>query len=911
MVDYSREIFDRITSKTHCFPALKCRPVHLFFSAFALICILIAIPCYSAPGDKVAVMPFEIESQNKIDYLGTRLQSILTQRMSEMEYETVDPELINSRLDSTFSHRDIEKNITPLGIILGADWIILGALSQEDDNIQLDIKVIDPETARTPFSIMMIENDINNLPEAIRKIAVNLVTQIRENILIEAILVEGNQRASDDAVLTIIESQAGDLFDQDKLDRDLRTVYKMGIFSDVNIDSKEGETGKIVTFTVEEKPYISRIIYEGNDRKDDDKLNEEIGIERYDVLDRNEVRQSINRLLEVYKEDGYYDIKISGKIEKMEDDPEKAINLVYVIDEGEKVYITDIQFSGNTIFTDKELKKVMLTKEKGWLTWFTDSGVLDSKKLEYDRFQLTSHYGNNGYIRAGVGEPKITRHEDGLTLDIPITEGQQFTVNSVSFDGDLEIPEYMLKRFLTFRVKEPFNREAVLNDIETIETMYANIGYANVEIDPEYKPVGDSQLIDVVFNIKKNNKVRFERINIIGNRLTRDKVIRRELLIAEGEYFNGILLDRSSQLLDRLGFIESNEIKTKEGSSEDLMVVDVEIEERPPGSVTFSAGYGGFEKFAVAFQYANSNFGGLGRKFSLDALLSSRSQRFNMSFTEPWLFDKRMSGTFNIYRWDLDYDEYTRERVGGALGYGFLLGIDQWTWGTIRYSYDNSEVTDIVPWSSTLIQDMAGSIVSSGVQVGIERNSQDRPWYTTRGSVNAIGAEFTGGPLGGDTAYNKYTLSSTWYVPLMWGTVLVGSGQLGYVTQRSGGRLPLYEKFRLGGIDSIRGYEWGTVSPLDPQTIDEIGGDKMWLYKAEFRFPLMKDEGIRGLVFFDAGNAFLKGDSWTDGAARSVGFGVRWLSPMGPLRLEYGIKLNERPNDPDNGRFEFKVGGTF
>jgi outer membrane protein insertion porin family len=270
-----------------------------------------------------------------------------------------------------------------------------------------------------------------------------------------------------------------------------------------------------------------------------------------------------------------------------------------------------------------------------------------------------------------------------------------------------------------------------------------------------------------------------------------------------------------------------------------------------------------------------------------------------------------MSGSFNIYRSDYDYDQYTREMRGLALGYGIHLGLDEYTWGSIRYSYDDSKVTDINPWASVLIRDMAGDIVTSSVLLGIERNSQDRPWNTTRGSVNSLSMQFTGGPLGGESAYNKYSLNSIWYFPLMWNTVLVANGQLGYVRQRSGGRLPLYEKFFLGGIDTIRGYEWGTISPLDPRTIDEIGGDKMWLYKLEFRFPLMKDEGVRGLIFFDAGNAFTTGDSWMNGAARSVGFGVRWYSPMGPLRLEYGFKLNDRINDRDSGRFEFKVGGTF
>jgi len=909
MANYSKKNIDRMRNNAPYFLARKNKPICLLFFTFVLLGILISTPCYSAPGNKIAVMPFKIESQKQVDHLKTDLQIILIQKMSEMGYDTVSPELINSKLGDSFSYTDISKDIVPTGKNLGADWIILGTMIQGNDNIQLDIKVIDPESARTPFSIMMIENDIKNLPEAIRKTAVSLSNQIRENVLIEAILVEGNKRAGDEAILTIIESQKGDKFDQDKLDRDLRIVYKMGIFNDVNIESTDGETGKIVTFSVAETPYIYNIVFEGNDKKKDEKLFEEIGMERYAVLNRNEVRQSINRLLELYKEDGYYHVEISEKIEELSDN---AVTLTYLIKENEKVYITSIQFTGNTVFKDKKLKKLMVTKEKGWLTWFTDSGILDKKKLEFDIHNLTAFYRNDGYMRAKAGDPEITLNDDGLTLIIPITEGKQYFVNDISFEGDLIKPVSVFKNILTIKKEAPFSSESVYNDIEAIKNIYADEGYAYADVTPVPKEKEGSQLTDVSFRIQKNKKVRFERINIIGNKLTRDKVIRRELAIEEGEYFSGRKLNKSSENLDRLDeYLENSEIKTRPGSSDDLIVADVEVEERPPGSITLSAGYGGFEKFAMMLQYANSNFMGYGQKFELETLLSSRSTRFNIGITEPWLFDRQVRASFNAYRWDLEYDEYTRERLGGYIGIASLLGLDEYTWGSIRYSYDDSIVTDIYPFAALVIQDMAGSILSSGISMGISRNSQDKIWSTTKGSVNSFNFEYTGGFLGGDSAFNKYTLNSTWYLPLKWKTVLVAQGQLGYVQHRSGGRLPLYEKFRLGGIDSIRGYEWGTISPLDPATIDEIGGDKMWLYKLEYRFPLLKGEGMTGLIFFDAGNAFTKGTSWKYGAGSSVGFGVRWYSPMGPLRLEYGFKLNDRPNDEKGGRFEFKVGGSF
>ena len=271
-----------------------------------------------------------------------------------------------------------------------------------------------------------------------------------------------------------------------------------------------------------------------------------------------------------------------------------------------------------------------------------------------------------------------------------------------------------------------------------------------------------------------------------------------------------------------------------------------------------------------------------------------------------------MRGTISVYDWDIDYDEYTRQRLGGNAGLAFLLGLDQFTRGTVQYTYDNSTVTNVYPGASTIIQDMAGTLLTSSLTIGVERNSKDRWWDTSKGSLNAFTFEYAGGFFGGDVAFNKYLLTSIWYLPEFKNTVLVAEAQLGYVHGRSGGSLPLYEKFQLGGIDSVRGYEWGSIAPVDPLTYDELAGDYMWLYKLEYRVPIKRGEqGMTALVFFDAGNAFNKGTNWKVGSGASVGLGIRWYSPMGPLRLEYGWKLKDNVNDTASGKFEFKIGGSF
>ncbi|MGD9160430.1 MAG: POTRA domain-containing protein, partial [Desulfobacteraceae bacterium] len=409
--------------------------IFLFFMAF--LPAILSSPVHAFGKDKVAVLPFKIDSTDPPGNLDKALQEIFSQQMNKLGFQTVNIELINSVLGDNISYSDTEKEIIPFGKANNADWIIMGEVTEKEGSIQLNVKVLDPGSTKTPFSIMMIENDRKNLPEAIKKIAESLSDQIKNNIIISDIIVKGSKRASEDAILNIIESQKGDQFDPEKLDRDLRTIYKMGFFEDANYDVTDGPSGKIITFNLIEKPTIIKITFEGNKFKKDDKLMEELGIKRYSVLNRSEVRQSRNRLLEFYRNDGYYNVEIKPQVKVLPDENEVILN--YAIDEGEKVFIKKIQFRGNEVFNDDDLKDIMLTKEKGWLSWFTDSGVLDKNKLEFDINRLRMFYDNAGYIKTTIGEPEITydEKEEGLTLTIPVIEENQYKVNDIIVQGDL------------------------------------------------------------------------------------------------------------------------------------------------------------------------------------------------------------------------------------------------------------------------------------------------------------------------------------------------------------------------------------------------------------------------------------------------------------------------------------------
>ncbi len=758
-----------------------------------------------------------------------------------------------------------------------------------------------------------------------------------ENVpVVGSIVVEGNQRIEKEAILAVVMTRKGDSLNFDKLDRDLRDIYRMKYFMDVKIDIKDGPDGKIITFIVTEKPSIGEIVFKGNKKLRDQELEEEVGIKLYSILDDNEIRQSINRLTDFYREKGYYNAEIKERIEPL---PNNEVQLKYEIIEHDKVYITDIEFIGNHEYDADDLEDLMESSEKGFFSWITDSGFLNKKMLEYDVHMITAFYHNSGYINARVGSPDITFNEDGgLTVTIEIEEGERYSVNKVSIEGDLIMPEDALLGTVNIDREGVFSREVIREDILALKDLYVDVGFAYAEVTPNTRQDNEKHLVDITYIISKGSKVRFERINIIGNTVTRDKVIRRELKAIEGGNFSGEALRKGTENLKRLGFFEDVEMVTKKGSKDDLMILDVKVKEQPTGSFSVGAGYSSENSIFATFQVSQNNFLGRGQRLQASANLGSVSSQFNIGITEPWMFDTRVSGTFNIYKSkqeyesysydDVDYDEYTRKSFGGRLGFGVPVDkVDEFTRATVMYTYDDSDISDVPDDASAEWVDMEGRNVTSSITLGLSRDSRDEPWNTSKGSYNSLSFEFAGRFLDGDVAYNKIRLTSAWYFPVFWNTVFLVKGSWGYLEERSGGKLPVYQKFRIGGLSTVRGFEAGDISPRDPDNGDRIGGERMMYYNLEYRFPILKEQGITGLVFFDCGNVFstsARVNSPNDyngnregsehytfsGIRKSAGCGIRWYSPMGPLRLEYGKNLD--PLDWEkSGKWEFSMGNQF
>jgi outer membrane protein insertion porin family len=886
-------------------------PSHIracFVLVFVLTFFLCSSPVICLAQDSTAVvLPFKIYAPKSLEYLAKGLQDMFVARMQKKGLQVASTGKTNAQpLASSSMTRSTAQQ---LGKALSSRFIVSGSLTQIGKKLSVDVRMFDLGSSAPPFFFYEVAENIDALPSAVDHVVGSIYNKILGVPQVDSVLVEGNKRVEKDAILAVIRTKKGQPLDYAKLDQDLRDVYKMGYFKDVRIDTEEGAKGKEIIFKVTEKPSIGKISFKGNKKIKADDLKKELGIKLYAILDENQVKQSVERLKTFYRKKGYYNAEVDERTEPL---PNNEVSLNYDINEHKKIYIYKIQFVGNKAFDGNELRNLMQTSTKGLFSFITDSGYLDRKKLDFDAEKIAAFYHNHGFINARVGEPKVTYEKGkGLKITIEVEEGEQYKVGTVSVKGDLiESPEELLKHVRIGKEKE-FNRETVRKDMLALRNVYADKGYAYVEVSPSTSQDEKNKKVNIVYRISRGPKVHFQRINITGNTVTRDKVIRRELKVEEGGYFSGKLLRKSMENLNRLGFFENVSVDTKRGDQKDSMILDINVKDRPNRYFSAGVGYGSVDETMVSFQIADNNFFGYGQNLTASASLGAVSSQYDIGFTEPWFLGRKLSLSTDIYKWKRDYDEYTNDSWGGYATLGFPVGIDDYTIGSVKYGYDNANISDVADTAALAVREMIGKNVTSSVTIGLSRDSKDRPWDTHKGSVNSISFEYAGGPFGGDLYFNKYQARSAWYFPLPWDTVFLAQGRWGYEVKRSGGKLPVFEKFFLGGIDTMRGFDYASISPRDPATGDKIGGEKMMVYNLEYRFPVAKEQGVVGVVFLDAGNVFEKDEDWTfSGIRRSVGAGIRWYSPVGPLRIEYGYNLDRREDEP-SGRWEFSIGGVF
>jgi outer membrane protein insertion porin family len=551
--------------------------------------------------------------------------------------------------------------------------------------------------------------------------------------------------------------------------------------------------------------------------------------------------------------------------------------------------------------------------------------VLNAEALKTDTERLTAFYYDNGYITVKVDEPTVERRDDGLYVTIKIEEGPPFTVGAVDFGGDVR-PDVDLKTDLELTQGEVFRTSQLRQDILKITDRYGDLGYAFVNIEPETEIDNEAKTVDVTYRIDQGPEVMIDKIVITGNTKTRDKVIRREMKVEEQQRFSGTKLKKSRDALNRLGFFQEVNLTTQRSRSEDKLNLQVDVKEGQTGALTAGAGFSSADNLLFNARISENNLFGRGHRAVLNADFGQTRQNFIASFTEPWLFDIPLSTTFDVFRWRLDFDDFTRGGTGlsvrtlyplTALGYDELF--QRWSLEEVRvgaeYRLEDAEITDIARRSPPSVVAEEGESVTSSIRPILTRNTLNSLFDPTRGSFQEISVEYAG--LGGESDFVKADARMRFFWPIyrspaigtfvysIGGTIGFGRGDRG----NSGDELPLYERYFPGGINSVRGFATRTLGPREPIRdaqgreidTDPIGGSQQLVVNNEIIFPIVEPLGLKGVVFFDVGNAWLADDGYDLGDLRyAVGGGVRWLSPLGPIRIEIGIPLNKEKGEKES-----------
>ena len=740
------------------------------------------------------------------------------------------------------------------------------------------------------------------------------------------ILIKGNRRIETAVIRNALKVKAGETLDAEKVDGDIRAIFNLGHFQDVKAETGTGEKGTILTYRVVEKPIIREIKIEGNKEIKEEKIREAIELKLNSVFSPKELAKSAKKVKKLYADEGYFLAEVETTTIKKSD---TEVSVVFKITEGDKILITAIRFEGNQAFTPRKLKKVMETSEKWFLSWLTGAGTYKEDVLKNDVNLIADLYFNNGYVNVKVGEPKVELAADKkeLVVTIGITEGDQFRTGSVGFKGDLLESEEELAKKVKLKTGEILNRSLLRGDVFTLTDLYADKGYAFANITPQTRVNGEQKTVDITFEFEKGEKIYIDRINISGNTKTRDKVVRRELKLAEGDLYGSTPLKKSKQSLMNLGFFEEANISTVKGSAANKLNMNVDVKEKPTGTFSIGAGYSSLDGIIGQGSVQQANFMGLGLKANVAASLGSKSQTYNLGLTDPYFMDTKWTLGADLYRTQRDYIDYTRRATGGDIKAGYPLSDTVSTFWL--YKYEQKEIFN----QSQALQDNirrglviapATDSTTSAIIASISRNTTDYRIDPSSGMVNSLSAEFAG--LGGTNRYARFIGNTTYFYPVIWGTVLSLRGELGYI-RGVGKEVPIDEKFYLGGINTIRGYGGRRVSPFlssiapiaDINGVVNLtpilaftGGNAEAFFNMEYQFPLLKEAGLKGLLFADAGNSYDGADKLFSRVLASYGFGFRWFSPIGPLRLEYGIPVNPRAGvDSKSGKLEFSIGSFF
>jgi outer membrane protein insertion porin family len=715
---------------------------------------------------------------------------------------------------------------------------------------------------------------------------------------IRTIRVEGNRRVEPETVRTYLRFNVGDAYDPAKVDQSIKSLFSTGLFSDVRIDRE----GAGVVVTVVENPVVNQVAFEGNREVDKNTLTAEVQLKPRSVFTRAKAQADVQRILDIYRRQGRFAASVDPKVIELDNN---RVNVVYEIVEGGATKVQAINFIGNKAFSDSQLRDVITTSQSGLFDFIKGTNIYDPDRLALDRELLRQYYLKNGYADSRVvsAGAELARDGSGFYITYVVDEGELFTFGKVDIESTLAgVDPGALRGELQTASGTTYDQSAMDRTVERLTLAISEQGFAFARVRPRAVREPGSRVINITYVVDQGPRIYIERINVAGNLRTHDHVIRREFRLAEGDAYNPLLVDKAKRRLQGLGFFKAVDIKRRQGSSADRVVLDVELVEQSTGELSFGAGFSTSEGIIGDVSIAERNLLGKGQFLRLRLAGSFERLQADISFTEPRFLDRNLSAGFDLFWKEVDLTDvagFKSRTEGGSLRLGFPLSESLWLTNT--YTLSNGTIFDVNDDASVVIQNSEGSDLTSSYGISLAYDQRNNSKNPTKGYFFQIGTDFAG--LGGDVRYIRNTAEARFYYPITDKLTFVGRAIGGNITGWGGDDVRLLDHFFKGG-ETVRGFERGGFGPRDLKSNDQdaLGGETFWATTAEVRFPLPfipEDLGLGGAFFVDAGSLFGAGQLADDlnragdiiladeaSVRASAGFSIMWNSPLGPLRLD-------------------------
>jgi outer membrane protein insertion porin family len=776
-----------------------------------------------------------------------------------------------------------------------------------------------------------------------------------------SIEVAGNRRITKGDILSYLRERSGQAFAPETLTQDVRELWNSGFFDDIEVDLERTDTGVMLRFLVRERPNVAAVEFEGNQEIDNDDLTEALEVKPDTVLSQPAVRRAVQKIRDMYAEKGYFLAEVTSEII-----PQKNNEVVirFKINEHGQVSVRRITFIGNENLSDEELREVMFTGQSGFFA-FGSGGPFRQDAFERDIAVISALYYDRGFLSVSISTPRVmlTPDRNGIEVSITIDEGPRYRIRQLRVyergpDGNEVEPiggRRNLRMMVRARSGDYFNRAELLEDLQAVRTLYRDHGYAKVEASPQTRLDPERREVDIEVPVARGPLVYFERIEVRGNSKTRDKVIRRELEVSEGELFHETKLEESRKRITALGFFERVDISQEDGSGPDKMAVYIEVSERPTGTFQVGAGFSSIENFIATAQVQQANLFGNGQSLSLQAQVSGLRQLINLRFFEPYFLDSKFSASIDLYDQLRIFNDFSQSSRGGALTFGYPLVEPELT-ASLTYTAELDEVSTqtqstflgtssaVSVFTRLPLANLFNDGLTSSLRPALTYDTRDNRLFPTSGLYLRGSTELASALFGSENEFLRHRFVGRIYYPLGAGFVLKLNSEAGHVTSPKEEGVPIFARFFLGGILDVRGFRFRSIGPRMPlcsstdpncrpiSDFASIGGNLMYFQNLELEFPIIEKVGIRGVLFTDAGNAWNLEGNYCETGGKSIpfeeispcfdgldslatmrtswGFGIRWFSPLGPLRFEWGFPFNPLPYE-ESSVFEFTIGNFF